>query len=109
MTEKPQKKIFKILDFIMEILGWLQIVASPFLIGLILGAIVYLPSPSILRLIIGISITILGLIIGIYWANSQWKGKGTTWFMSRTMATPDLDKQENSNKTTISENKNSNS
>lgn len=33
----------------------------------------------------------IGLVIGIIWATRQWKGKGTIWFMSRIMATPELD------------------
>lgn len=39
----------------------------------------------------GIIVATIGLVIGIIWATRQWKGKGTIWFMSRIMATPELD------------------
>ena len=74
-----------------ESAGWLQIVASPFLIGLIAGAFVYFPKPGTARLIIAISIATTGLYIGIAWANRIWRKKGTTHFMSRIIATPELD------------------
>ena len=81
----------KTFEYITEIIGWLQIVASPLLIGLGIGAIIYFPDPTLLRLIIGIIISIIGLIVGIVWANKIWKTKGTVWFMSQVSATPDLD------------------
>ena len=78
-------------DFLIEIVGWLQIVASPFLIGLIIGCIVYFSKSNITTLIVGIVIATIGLCIGIVWATRVWRKKGTIHFMSRTMATPELD------------------
>lgn len=75
----------------MEIIGWLQIVASPLLIGLGIAAFIYFPNPSETRLIIAIIVAVLGLVIGIVWANRIWKTKGTMWFVSQISATPDLD------------------
>lgn len=75
----------------MEVIGWLQIVASPLLIGLVIGVFIYFPNPTETRLIIAISISIFGLLIGIVWANKIWKTKGTMWFISQVSATPDLD------------------
>jgi len=80
-----------VFDYFIEIVGWLQIAASPFLIGLIIGSIVYFPKPNTTRLIIGIAIATIGLCIGIVWATRVWRKKGTIHFMSRTMATPELD------------------
>ena len=77
-----------------EVIAWLQIVASPLLIGLIVGAIVYVSKPSKTTFIFGIVLTCIGILIGIRWATKQWKGKGTTWFMSRINATPDLDEEK---------------
>lgn len=82
-----------------EVMGWLQIVASPLLIGLAIGAVIYFSDPTSIRLVIGVVITTIGLVIGIIWANKQWKGKGTIWFMSRIMATPELDDLEKEEKT----------
>lgn len=81
----------KVFEYIMEIIGWLQIVASPFLIGLGIGAFIYFPDPTLTNLIIAIVISLVGLILGIIWATKIWKTKGTVWFMSRLSATPELD------------------
>jgi hypothetical protein len=84
----------KFFHYFTEILGWLQIVASPFLTGLGIGCLVYFPHPNTTRLVIAIIISLAGLITGIYFANRIWKKKGTVWFMSRIMATPELDAPE---------------
>jgi hypothetical protein len=92
-----------VFEYITEIIGWLQIVASPLLIGLGIGAFIYFSDQTLLRLIIAIIISTIGLVIGIIWANKIWKTKGTVWFMSQVSATPDLDNlninQEEKNKT----------
>lgn len=77
-----------------EIIGWLQIVASPFLAASIVGAIIYFSKPNPARLIIAIAIVLFGLITGIVWATKIWRTKRTTHFMSGIMATPDLDNKE---------------
>lgn len=87
--------MIKTLKFITEALGWLRIAASPTIIGLFLGALVYNSNPSVLTLLIGILIAISGIIVGVVWATRIWKKQGTMWFLSRTMASPDLDKKEN--------------
>jgi hypothetical protein len=92
--EKTNGGIFRVFELITESIGWLQIVLFPLLIGLILGAIIYFSNPTMIRLVLGIIVTTAGLIIGIIWATKQWKGKGTIWFMSRIMATPELDKSD---------------
>lgn len=93
----------KIFEYTTEIIGWLQIVASPLLIGLGIGAFIYFSDPTLLRLIIAIIISVSGLIIGIIWANKIWKTKGTIWFMSQVSSTPDLDnlntEEKNKNQT----------
>lgn len=81
-------------EHFIEIMGWLQIVASPFLATSIIGAIIYFSKPNTARLIIAIAIVLFGLILGIVWATKIWRTKGTTHFMSGIMATPDLDNKE---------------
>ena len=81
----------RIFEYMMGIIAWLQIVASPLIIGLGIGAFIYFPNPTLTRLSIAIIISVLGLIIGIVWANRIWKTKGTLWFISQVSATPDLD------------------
>jgi hypothetical protein len=86
--------MFKILEFITETIGWLQIVASPLLIGLGIGALIYFSHPTNLGMIAGLSIAALGLVIGIIWASRVWKKYGTMRFLSRIIATPELDEKK---------------
>lgn len=89
--QQSEKRNFSIFEFILELIGWLQIVVSPLLIGLVIGAIIYFTEPNTTRLSIGIVVALVGLIIGIIWATKQFKGKGTISYMSSIMATPELD------------------
>ncbi len=83
--------MFKVIEFIIELFGWLRIVASPTLLGLIIGAFIYFPNPTPTSLIISILIVVLGLTAGIFWATRVWKNKGTINFLSRIEGTPELD------------------
>lgn len=92
--KKKEKKVTdkrSTFETLTEIVGWLQIFASPFLIGLFIGALIYIARPNILTLTIGIVVAITGLTLGIIWATKIWKKKGTIDFISGTMATPELD------------------
>ncbi len=40
---------------------------------------------------VGIGLGVLGLIIGILWANHVWRKYGTIHFWSKISATPELD------------------
>ncbi len=79
------------LDYATEVTGWLQIILSPLLAGLIIAAIIYFSNPSTPRMIIAITVALIGLIVGIIFAIRVWKKKGTVHFVSRVMATPELD------------------
>lgn len=81
-------------DILTEIVGWIQIVASPLLLGAIIGAFIYFSDPTTTRLVIGIVITSIGLIIGAIFATRVWKKSGTMHFLSRISATPELDKND---------------
>lgn len=82
------------LKFITEAMGWLQILIFPTFVGLGIGAWIYLSDQTTTRLIIGILIAILGLILGILWATKLWRTKGTTSFLSKISATPDIDQKD---------------
>jgi len=91
----------KFLEKITELFGWIQIAASPFLVGLIIGAVVYFSNQTTGNLIIGIGVSIIGLVIGILLATRVYKSKkGAVWFLSRTMATPEIDRKETDEKDT---------
>ena len=64
---------------------------SPLLLGLLLGAIIYFSNPSDGRLSLACLVTLIGLIVGIVFATRVWKKHGTMHFISRVMATPELD------------------
>ncbi|WP_462249567.1 hypothetical protein [Ferruginibacter sp.] len=66
-----QKRNF--FDYFTEVIGWIQIVASPLLLTGIPGFLIYISNPTITRLIIGIAITLIGLVAGIIFATKIWK------------------------------------
>ena len=85
-------------ELVIEVIGWLQIVASPLLAGIIIGALIYFSGPSALRLVIAIIVALAGLIVGIVFATRVWKNSGTNHFVSRIMATPELDNLDHDGK-----------
>ena len=91
MKKSDNKEKLDFFDILGEILGAIQIVASPLLAAAIIGFLVYVSNPNSLRLIIGIVITVIGLVIGILLAIKAWRGKGTMHFVSRVNASPELD------------------
>ena len=91
MTDNKQKNNKNFFELFTEIIGWLQIVASPLFLGTVLGFIIYLKDPWSLGLAIGIVVAAAGLIIGIIMATRVWKKQGTMHFLSRVSASPELD------------------
>jgi len=77
--------MIKLLEYLSEVIGWIQIAVSPFLIGLGVGVIIYLSAPTSTNLVIGIVIATIGLSTGIIWATKIWKQQGTIRFLSRIM------------------------
>lgn len=77
---------------IAEILGWLQIMASPFLIGLCLGFIIYISNQNKLSLIIGVLVSLIGLFLGIIIATKIKKSKGTVNFLSKLISNTEFEK-----------------
>ena len=85
----------KIIAFLIELFGWAKIVISPTLGGALIGGIIFYNNQNETGIMIGASLTFLGFIIGIIWATSIWRKNGnTTAFLSRTYATPELDKKD---------------
>lgn len=74
-----------------EAVAYVQILASPLLVGLVISSIIYFPNPGLTRFIIGIFIIAAALVVGIFLANKAWKGKGTVRTISRLNASPELD------------------
>jgi hypothetical protein len=74
-----------------EIIGWLQIFASPFLAGVLIGAVVYLSMSNKTGLSIGGTIAGVGLFVGVIWAARVWRKGNTSRYMSRAMSSPEFD------------------
>jgi hypothetical protein len=83
--------IFKITGFCIAILNFLRILLSPFLIGTVFGGLIYLAFKSSFSLVVGIFFSLVGLLIGIFWAINVWKKTGTTEYIGRLYASRDLD------------------
>lgn len=81
------------MEKLFEVLGWFRIVLSPLLCAILAGIVIYRNYPNQNGMIAAAAICLAGLFIGILWANRQLKGKGTIHFLSRVMATPELDKE----------------
>jgi hypothetical protein len=94
---KSENQFFRFLELFTESLGWLRIAASPTLIGAILASIIYFSNPDETRLTIAIIVFLIGMLVGVYWATKHWKGKGTVRFLSRTLATPELQNLDEEN------------
>ena len=73
----------KFLETVFEIVGWIQIAISPLLIGAGIGAIIYYRNPTKTTLAAGIAVGILGLLIGILWANKVWQSKKAPSILSQ--------------------------
>ena len=85
----------KLFELLTEIIGWLQIFASPFLVSLIIAAVIYFSNQTFANVIIALLIGFLGTVGGIILATKKFKSeKGTIEFLSRTMATPELEHHE---------------
>jgi uncharacterized protein YneF (UPF0154 family) len=89
----------KILEWITSFIAWLQIVLFPLFFGLIIGFIVYKKFPSTAGFVASILILVLSLLIGIVMATRIWKKGGTTNFIARASASPELNDLDDETKT----------
>jgi disulfide bond formation protein DsbB len=90
--------MFRFLRFIIEVLGWLQIVVVPLIVSAGIGFLVYNANPTTSRIIIALAIVLVGLITGIVLATRVWKKTGTTKYLSRISETPDMYEDEEKSK-----------
>ncbi|MES2779523.1 MAG: hypothetical protein V4651_06445 [Bacteroidota bacterium] len=88
----------RIIAFLIEVIGWLKIVASPLVVGSFIGGMIYYIWRNETGLVSGVLIALTGLNTGIIWATNIWRKHGTMNFLSKTNATPDLDNLVRENK-----------
>ncbi len=86
--------MFKIFEKITEVIGWLQIVISPTLLGFSIGCVIYYTIQNLTGLICGVIVSIIGFLFGIVLATKKFKTIGTVQFLSRVIATPELDRKD---------------
>ena len=84
--------MFRFIAWVIELVNWVRIFLSPVVISFFVSIVVYGFIPNLFGMILGAALMLAGFIIGIIWATRIRKTKGTTFFMSRIIASPDLDK-----------------
>jgi hypothetical protein len=84
----------KLIEKFVALLAWVQIMVTPFFGGVIIGFLNWLTFHNTRGMIVGIAISLLGLVLGIVWAEKERKKKGTVNFMSRVNASPELDAKD---------------
>lgn len=82
------KKLFYL---VMEVIGWLRVLLSPVFAMLLIAVILYGLFPDWINKDVFIILLILGVILGVFWANHVWKKYGTINYWSKINATPELD------------------
>ncbi|MFM2388033.1 MAG: hypothetical protein RL660_2790 [Bacteroidota bacterium] len=68
--------LFILLDLFFKFYGWLRIVISPTLIAGFFAVMIYDFYPNQKGIIAGVIVGIIGLVIGIIWAEKVMKSKG---------------------------------
>lgn len=76
---------------VLELINWIKIFLSPFVISLIIGGLIFLSSNNIWIQSLSLLIVVLGIITGIYLAEKIRKKHGTERFMAKINESPDLD------------------
>jgi len=82
--------MMRIIEIFIEVFYWIRIVASPLIIGVGIGILVYDNNPNSAGMAIGVIISFIGLLFGIIGATKVWRKTGTSNFMSRVNASPEL-------------------
>jgi len=88
------------MEKLVEILGWLRNFIAPVIVAVIVSVIVYLSMRTIFGIIISSFIMLLGVFIGVYFAEKVRKIVGTDKFNAQVMATPDIKGLEEDNNNT---------
>lgn len=73
----------KIVEIILEIFGWLQIVTGTALCASLVGLLVYLAWNGRSGEIVSVSIAVAGFLFGCIWASIIWRKHGTIVWLSR--------------------------
>ena len=89
-NQKQERK--NLFESLIEIVSWIQIAVSPFLIGLLIAVCIYIFKPDNTGFTISIIVASAGLLVGIIWAKRISKKRGATNYISKISASTDFDK-----------------
>lgn len=81
----------KLFEKLIDFWNYIRIMISPILISAFVGLIIYANKTDLVGLGIAILITICGCIVGVLLANWAKRNGGTTEFMGKVHASPDID------------------
>ena len=73
----------KLIEIILEIIGWLQIAIGVTLLAGLIAFVTYLKWSNETGKIVAIIIISIGFILGAFWATRIWKKHGTIAWLSR--------------------------
>lgn len=91
------EQLFRFIAWIVDVFNFLWIIAAATLLGMLVGGIIYFSNQTLPYLIFSLLVVFAGFIIGIVWAVNVWKNQGTTNFISRINASPELNKNTEEN------------
>lgn len=80
-----------IFDKIIELVNWIKIFLSPFIISVVIAILLFLSSENYWLQILSGIIVIIGIITGVFFAEKVRKKHGTERFMAKIYESPDLD------------------
>lgn len=81
----------KIIELFVKAINWLKIAISPALLGFVIALIVYVNYYNTVGFVLACTITVLGCIAGIVFANRVSKKTGVIEFNARIYESPDFD------------------
>lgn len=84
----------KIVAWLIEAFFTIKLFLSPALLGGLIGAYFYISANNDAQIYLAYAIWVAGILLGILLAWKVKKKEYATEFLSRIIATPDLDKQE---------------
>jgi hypothetical protein len=78
----------EIMNKLFELIFWLKIFLSPFVLLNVIGFIIYLSDDNLWW--VWVALGVLGSVLGIYWAEHVRKKHGTTEFMAQVFQANDI-------------------
>lgn len=85
--------MIKFIEKLVEFIGWLQLFVFPIIFSCVLGGILYYYNPFGFGLVLGILSVILGVIVGVWYANRVHRKEGAVNHLSTLLRMPELERE----------------